>query len=345
MNENRISLLDLTEEELKQELISMGEKPFRAKQIMLWLSMCVPFDEMSNLPKALREKLKERYTEGYPEVETELVSRDGTRKYLLKLSDGSLIETVLMDYSYGKTICISTQVGCPMGCAFCASGIGGLKRQLSSGEMLGEVLKVNSLMGEGRNIRNIVLMGTGEPLLNYENVVKFLRCIHSENSLGIAYRNISLSTCGIEPAIRRFTEEGIPLTLCLSLHSAIPEKRRKIMPVEERWSLTDSVKAMSAYMEKTGRRFILEYILLKDFNMGKEDADALKELLNGETAHINLIPMNGDTGPYSAPSEEEISRFEKMLEIRGLSFTRRRSLGQDIEGACGQLRAKYIKED
>ena len=337
------NLLEFSPEDLEQELVAMGEKPFRAAQIYPWLTQCRPFAEMSNLSKALRQRLSEYYIEGYPEIETVAVSSDGTRKYLLRLADGNLIESVLMQYHYGNTLCISTQVGCPMGCVFCASGLGGLVRNMTAGEILGEVLRINAELGPGRNITNIVLMGTGEPLLNYDHVMRFLRLIHKEQSLHIAFRNISLSTCGITPAIYRLAEEGLPLTLCLSLHSAIPEKRLQIMPVEKRYPLRETIQAMCAYGEKTGRRTIYEYIMLAGFNLGEEDADALAQLLRGQICHVNLIPLNGNVGQFQAPDVYEIQKFEKMLEKRGISATRRRTLGQDIEGACGQLRARYQK--
>jgi len=336
------SLLNHTPEELKDLLSAMGEKPFRAAQIYPWLTSCTPFAEMSNLSKELRGKLADQFTEGYPEIETVAISKDGTRKYLLRLADGHLVETVLMEYEYGRTLCISTQVGCPMGCVFCASGLGGLVRNMTAGEMLGEVLRVNADLGPGRNISNIVLMGTGEPLLNYHNVVRFLKMIHDTRSLNIAYRNISLSTCGITPAMLKFAQEGMPITLCLSLHSAIPEKRSRIMPVQQRCDLHDAVAAMKHYAETTGRRTIYEYILLKDFNMGEEDAEALAVLLRGQICHVNLIPMNGSVGDFQGPSKKEVYQFQEKLQRKGISATVRRTLGQDIEGACGQLRARYM---
>ena len=210
--------------------------------------------------------------------------------------------------------------------------------------MLGEVLRVNAESGPGRNITNVVLMGTGEPLLNYKQVVKFLRLLHAEEGMHVAMRNISLSTCGITPAIDRLAAEGLPVTLCLSLHSAIPEKRRHIMPVEARFPLPETIRAMRGYEQKTGRRTIYEYILLSGFNMGEEDADALATLLRGQICHVNLIPLNGSVGQFQAPTEAEIERFSSMLRRRGVSATRRRTLGGDIEGACGQLRARYQAE-
>ena len=338
------ALLDFSPEQLKQEFLTMGEKPFRADQVYGWLMQKKPFSQMTNLTKELRKALTDAYTEGYPEIEKEVVSRDGTRKYLLKLADGQLIEAVLMQYRYGRTLCISTQVGCPMGCLFCASGVGGLVRNMTAGEMLGEVVCINAQLGPGRNIRNIVLMGTGEPLLNYHEVVKFLRLVHEEKGMHVAMRNISVSTCGITPAIYRLAQEGLPITLCLSLHSAIPQKRRQIMPVEEHYPLKEAVDAMRAYQNRTGRRVVYEYILLDGFNMGEEDIAALENLLHGQNCHLNLIPFNGRIGGFRPPTRQSAEEFEKKLILRGFSATRRRTLGEDIEGACGQLRAGYKKD-
>ncbi len=335
------ALLEFSPEELRQALIGLGESAFRAKQVYRWLTACVPFAEMRNLPASLRTKLAGIYTEGYPAVEARLASKDGTLKYLLRLGDGNVIEAVLMRYRYGHTLCISTQVGCPMACTFCASGLGGLVRNLTRGELLGQVLRVNAEQGAGRNITNIVLMGTGEPLLNYENVVSFLRQIHAAQSLGIALRNISLSTCGIVPGIDALAEEGLPVTLCLSLHSAIEEKRRLLMPVENTYPLHEAVAAMRRYSEKTGRRIIYEYILIEGFNMSGEDIDALVRLTRGQRCHVNLIPLNAALGSYKTPGKKQIYEFAAELEKKGVSASVRRTLGEDIEGACGQLRAHF----
>lgn len=336
-------LLDYTLDELKELLVELGEKPFRAKQIYSWLMDNVAFSDMSNLPKALREKLEEHFTEGYAKIEEVQISSDGTRKYLLRLLDGSLIESVLMKYDYGNTVCISTQVGCAMDCAFCASCKGGLERNLLAGEILSEVLAINADIGEGRNITNIVLMGTGEPLANYSNVIKFLKLINSPDGLNVSYRNISLSTCGIVPAIYRFCEEGLPVTLCLSLHATYEDKRRRLMPIAYKFSLKETIDAMRYYGEKTGRRVIFEYLLIGDFNDSFEDAMELKQQLKGMSCHINLIPYNEvEEAEFKAPKKGRVYSFMEELNKLGLSATVRRSLGRDIDGACGQLRAKRI---
>lgn len=340
---NKKALLDFSLEQLTEEMDFLGEPAFRAGQLSRWLTACVPFSGMSNLPKDFRAKLEKTYVEGYLSVETVLTSRDGTRKYLLKLWDDNVVETVLMEYGYGRTLCISTQVGCPMACTFCASGKGGLVRNMSAGELLGQVLRVNAELGEGRNITNIVLMGTGEPLLNYNNVVTFLRRINGKESLNIAMRNISLSTCGIVPGIDALAEEGLPITLCLSLHSAIPSKRHALMPVEEKYPLPLVVEAMKRYNKKTGRRIIYEYILIEGFNMGEEDAYALSNMVANQNYHVNLIPLNAAGGPLKAPDKKHIYGFAEILSKKGVSATVRRTLGQDIEGACGQLRARFAK--
>ena len=338
-------LITKTDEELKEIFSSLGEKPFRADQLRKWMYSLAEIGDMTNFSAALREKLSEKYETGYPKIMETFISKDGTRKYLLKLFDGSIVEAVLMRYSYGNTLCISTQVGCPMACRFCASGLNGLERQMYSLELVTQVLLINKELGGDRAITNIVLMGTGEPFLNYDNVVAFLREIHKQDALGISYRNISLSTCGIRDNILRFADEDIPLTLCLSLHSAINEKRRSIMPVEERIPLQDAVRAMEHYQKKTGRRIVYEYIMIGGLNIGDEDIDALYRLVKGQTAHINLIPLNGNVGNFREPTKNEIKYFYDRLKDLGLSVTIRRSLGQDIEGACGQLRARFLKDE
>lgn len=339
------ALLNYSKSELKELVGELGEPAFRAGQIYSWLTRCVPFEEMSNLSKALRARLAESFTEGYARIDEVQVSSDGTRKYLLEMGDKSLIESVLMKYEYGNTVCISTQAGCAMNCAFCASCRGGLVRNLSAGEILSQVLAINADLGEGRSITNIVLMGTGEPLANYDNVMKFLRLINSPDSLGISYRNISLSTCGIVPAINRFCEEGIPVTLCLSLHAAFDEKRRRLMPIAQKYDLKETLAAFRRYGETTGRRVIFEYLLIGGFNDTHEDARQLKRLLSGMSCHINLIPYNEvEEAEFSAPAKGRVYSFMEELTGMGLSATVRRSLGRDIDGACGQLRAKRMKE-
>lgn len=338
------NLLDMSLKELECECENIGEKKFRAKQIYSWLTSYTPFESMSNIGSALRKKLRENYSEGYLKTLKKLESKDGTRKYLFGLSDGNAIESVLMKYEHGNTVCLSTQAGCRMNCAFCASCEGGLKRNLTAGEILSQVLAINSDLGKGRNITNIVLMGTGEPLDNFENVLKFLEIIHAEESLGISYRNISLSTCGLVDKLYEFIELDIGITLCISLHAAIDEKRRQLIPMANKYTVKQVADAAHAYFKKTGRRVIFEYILIKDFNDTADDIAALKGLLNGITSHINIIPYNEVKGkPFEAPSKGKAYEFAAMLEKNGMSATVRRALGADIAGACGQLRAGYIK--
>ena len=337
-------LLDLSVPELSEEMANIGEKPFRAKQIYSWLIKNKSFSEMNNLPLQLKDKLTENYSEGLCEIEQTQVSSDKTRKYLMKMQDGSFVECVLMHYEYGNTICISTQVGCAMNCAFCASCKGGLIRNLSAGEILSQVIAVNADIGEnGRNITNIVLMGTGEPLSNYGSVKKFLELINAKESLNISFRNISLSTCGIVPAIYRFADENIGVTLCLSLHSAFEQKRRVLMPIAEKYDIKETLAAMEYYQKKSGRRVIFEYLLIGGFNDTHEDALELKKILGHINCHINLIPYNEVEGAaFKAPEKGRVYGFLNELEKLKISATVRRSLGRDIDGACGQLRAKRM---
>ena len=337
------ALLDFSLEELKEEIKTIGEPAFRAKQIYGWLTAGVGFDGMTNLSLKLREKLKETYTEGFAEIVRVQVSSDGTKKYLLKMQDGNLVESVLMRYEHGNTICISTQAGCAMGCRFCASTLGGLIRHLTAGEILSQVIAVNADEGSGRNITNVVMMGTGEPFHNYANSVKAVKLMHAPEGLGISARNISISTCGLPDGIRKFTEEGLPVTLCFSMHSAFEHKRKEIMPIANRYSLKEVLGAMREYQDKTGRRVIFEYLLIDEFNNLDEDVRELKQLTKGLICHINLIPYNHVEGaPYKAPTVGAVHAFAKKLEKEGISATVRRTLGQDIDGACGQLRAKAM---
>lgn len=334
-------LIGKTRAELETILQAAGEPKFRAKQLQGWLISMTPFEEMRNLPQSLRSWLRATHEEGYPAVLAEQVSADGTRKYLFGLADGSAVETVLMAYEHGYTVCISTQVGCAMDCAFCASAIGGLLRNLEPEEMLAEVLAVNAQLGEGRQVTNVVLMGTGEPLANYDNVLAFLRLLHAEETLGMSFRNISLSTCGLVPNIYRLAEEDLPVTLCLSLHSPFDEVRKKLMPIANHYTVRETVDALRGYVQKTGRRVVIEYMLLDGVNNRPEDAEALRALLMGTKAHINLIAYNPTNGAFAAPSKRQVYAFLQLLEEKGLSVTLRRALGRDIDGACGQLRAKH----
>lgn len=340
------ALLGQTTEQLAGLLAELGEKPFRARQVCEWLNRGVPFEQMSNLPAALRETLRTRFDEGYAHTVERLISQDGTRKYLFALADGNCVESVLMRYEYGNTVCISTQAGCAMGCAFCASCKGGLIRNLTAGEILAQVVAVNADLGAGRNITNVVLMGTGEPLANYDNTVAFLRRVNSEDCLHISCRNISLSTCGLAPQMHRFAKEGLPVTLCLSLHAAFEQKRAQIMPVAQRYSIQAALDALAAYAEKTGRRVVIEYIVIDGFNCAEEDARQLQKLLGGMLCHINLIALNAIPGStFLSPPRERVYAFCERLNQLGLSATVRRSLGADIFGACGQLRARHMGQE
>ncbi|MEI6102059.1 MAG: 23S rRNA (adenine(2503)-C(2))-methyltransferase RlmN, partial [Eubacteriales bacterium] len=332
-------LLDLSLEELQSELKSMGEPAFRAKQIRSWLSKGMGPEEMANLPSALREKLKEHFTEGFAKTEKKLTSADGTKKYLFSMQDGNTVEAVYMLNNYGNSVCLSTQVGCRMGCVFCESCKNGFVRNLSAGEMLGQYIAMNTDAGQGRNIANIVLMGMGEPMDNYDNVIRFLKLVHEKETYDVSYRNISVSTCGIVPGILALAEENLPVTLCVSLHSPFDEKRMEILPAAKMWSVAEIIAAAKTFFEKTGRRFIIEYALMDGFNNRREDVQELKNLLRGMACHINLIPLNATTGcAYNAPSKKDVFTFCGMLEREGLSATVRRSLGSDILGACGQLK-------
>ena len=347
-------LQDLSLTELKRELETIVEKMprYRAEQVYKWANDYVPFDEMNNIPKELRETLKENFNDTPVKIEKELISKDGTKKYLLSLSDGNIVECVLMSYKYGNTICISTQVGCRMGCGFCATGIDGLVRNLTPGEMLSEILVINKHNGgtsADRQITNIVLMGCGEPLDNYDNVVKFIKLISAKEGMNISQRNISLSTCGLADKIKQLADEDLGITLTISLHATTDEHRKKIMKVAKAISLKELFFAINYYFNKTKRRIVFEYIEL-DINTNPDDAKRLKELCKGLSYHMNLIPMN--TTPHTIeenpalkpPSKEKSAIFWEELKKLGISATTRRTLGSDIAGACGQLRRSSLKK-
>ena len=336
-------LLDLDLNELQVELKSLGEPSFRARQIRKWLAQGAAFGEMTNLSAALRIKLKENFTEGYAEILKVQHASDGTKKYLLSMQDTNTVESVFMANNYGNSVCLSTQVGCRMGCVFCESGKNGLVRNLTAGEMLSEYIAMSKDAGQGRNISNIVLMGMGEPLDNFDNVARFLRLVHERETFDVSYRNISVSTCGIVPKIAELAGLGMPVTLCISLHSPFDRKRREILPAANKWSVAEIMAASKTYFEKTGRRIIIEYALMDGFNNTREDAAALKEILGGMSCHINLIPLNeGGSCKYRAPAKKDVYAFCNLLEREGLSATVRRSLGAEISGACGQLKNSTI---
>lgn len=332
------NLLDLNKEELEEAIKAMGQPKFRAKQVWEWLYKGADFSEMTNLPENFRKALSEMYRSGKLAVKAKLCSKeDDTVKYLFGLGDGNLVESVLMKYKYGFSACVSTQVGCKMGCTFCASTKAGFVRNLTAGEILGQIVSMNSDM----NIRigHVVLMGIGEPLDNYDNVLDFLRKAQDENGLGISYRNISLSTCGLAEKVLELAEEKLPITLSISLHSPFDAQRSEMMPVNRKYPLDKLLDACNIYTLSTGRRITYEYALIEGVNDTKEHAAQLISLLRGKLCHVNLIPVNKVEGTgYEKASKKNIMTFKEMLEKGGVNATVRRTLGQDIEAACGQLR-------
>ena len=342
-------LLGYTLEELTAYLQTLGEKPFRAKQLYGWLHKGADFDEMRNLPAALREKLKQSDTAiGVSIIKTLVSQKDGTEKYLFSLRDGNVVEGVLMRYNYGNTLCISSQVGCRMGCKFCASTLEGRVRDMTAGEMLGEVVAVNRLHAQGdkRGVTNIVMMGSGEPLDNYDNVVRFLRLVSAPEGINISLRNVSVSTCGLADRMDDLAGENLPITLSISLHAPTDEARRRIMPIANQYSIERLMKACRDYVDKVGRRIVFEYALIEGVNTSLEDADKLAALTRGLLCHVNLIPLNDvPERDLRAPGQKGIDAFQKRLESLHVSVTRRREMGADIEGACGQLRRKHLSTE
>lgn len=340
-------LQDLSFEEMESLVLSLGEKKYRAAQLWRGLMQGKKISDITDLSKAFKAKLLERFEDEPVRIAETLTSADGTEKYLFALADGNIIEGVFMRYKYGNTQCVSTQVGCRMNCAFCASGLGGLVRDLTAGEILSQILVVNALHGgtpEKRAVTNVVLMGSGEPLDNYGNTVRFLRNVSREGGIGISPRNISLSTCGIVPKMYALADEGIPVNLTVSLHNADDEERARIMPAAKAYKIADILKACDYYFEKTGRRYIFEYSLIHGENADRQHAEKLISVLKGRPCHVNLIRLNEvKERALSGADEKEAYRFLGMLEKAGLSATLRRRTGADIGGACGQLRASRLK--
>ncbi len=338
---------DYNLKELEELVAEMGEKPFRAKQLYDGIMRGHNISDIPALPKAFSEKLEEQFEDCPLEIVKTLTSSDGTEKYLFRLADGNIIEGVFMKYKYGNTQCVSTQVGCRMGCKFCASTLGGLVRNLSSGEILSQVLKVNALHGgtpKQRQVTNVVLMGSGEPLDNYDNVIKFLRDLAAEGGINISPRNVSLSTCGLVPQMYKLAEEGLPVNLTVSLHNVTDDERARTMPIAKRYKIGEILSACTNYFKKTGRRYIFEYSLIEGENADEAHAKALIELLKGRPCHVNLIRLNEvKERKLMAASERGAQTFLKTLTDGGISATLRRRMGADIGGACGQLRAGYIK--
>ncbi len=322
-----------------------GYPAFRGKQIFRWIHQGMDFDGMTNLSKELREDLKQKAIAQPVKIRLERKSTlDGTVKFLYELADGNCVEGVLMRYKYGVSLCISTQVGCRMGCRFCASTLEGKVRDLTAGEMLGEILCANRYLSrEGEKVSHVVLMGSGEPLDNYDNVICFLRLLREEDGIRLSLRNVSLSTCGIVPRMYDLAEENLPVTLCVSLHAPNDDIRRQTMPIANTWSVSEILKACRNYIQKTGRRVIFEYALSEGVNAGEAQAEELADLIRGMQCHVNLIPLNVvQERELKGVSEDHVQRFLKILQDRNISATRRREMGDDIDGACGQLRRKTI---
>lgn len=341
--------LDLSFEELKSYISAIGEKSFRTGQIFRALHKGLDFSEMTDIAKTLREKLGEEFNAQSVKIIKSLKSADGTEKFLFSLTDGNVIEGVLMQYKYGYTLCVSTQVGCRMNCVFCASGLHGLIRNLTSGEILGEVIAANRYLcgdlADKRKIINIVLMGSGEPLDNYDETLKFLQLVSCSDGINISQRNISLSTCGLVPKMYDLANSGVSVNLTVSLHSPFDEERKRIMPVANSYKIGEILDACAYYFEKTGRRYIFEYVLIKGENDTERHAAELIKLLKGRPCHVNLIRLNEvKERTLKGGTEKDAYRFLGLLTDGGLSATLRRKMGEDIDGACGQLRQRYIEE-
>ncbi len=342
MINQKVALKNFTEADMKEFMKTIGEKPFRGTQIYSWIYKgAKTFADMNNIPKSLREKLEEVSYIGHIKTELRLESKvDRTKKYLFELSDGNIIETVMMEYEDRVTVCVSNQVGCRMGCKFCASTLEGLIRNLEPWEILDQIIKIQE--DTNKRVSNIVLMGSGEPLDNFENTKKFLEIINDKNGLNIGYRHITLSTCGVAPKMRELAELELPINLALSLHSPYDDKRIEIMPVAKAYSIKDILDACKYYIKKTNRRVTIEYSLIKGVNDSENEAKELVKLLKGMLCHVNLIPINTvEERDFKRPDKSHIYKFRDMLEKNGIPTTVRISMGSDIGGACGQLRQKH----
>lgn len=344
---DKIDIKSLTISELEEYLVSLNYKKYTGKQIFSWMhEKCVKsYDEMTNISKAMRTRLSEETTLTVLKPVKVLVSKlDGTCKFLFELADGNVIESVLMRYKHGNSVCISSQVGCRMGCRFCASTLDGLTRNLTAAEMLEQIYRIKEYIGE--RISNIVIMGSGEPLDNYDNLIKFIELLHCEHGINISARNLTVSTCGLVPNIYRLADTLPQLTLALSLHAPDDELRRTMMPIANKYSVNEIIDACKYYYEKTGRRITFEYSLVKDVNDSVEQAAMLIKLIKGLNCHVNLIPVNPiKERDYEQSQLEQIQRFKNKLEKNGINATIRREMGRDINGACGQLRKSFLQDE
>ncbi|MDO4276159.1 MAG: 23S rRNA (adenine(2503)-C(2))-methyltransferase RlmN [Eubacteriales bacterium] len=335
----------MTIEELKTLMTELGDKPFRAKQIYSWLHehLVTSYDEMTNLPKGLREKLKAYPITALETADVQISEIDGTRKYLFRLSDGNVIESVLMGYKHGNSVCISSQAGCRMGCRFCASTIGGLTRNLLASEMLDQIYRIQAQTGE--RVSNVVVMGTGEPLDNYDNFLRFVHILTEDGGLHISQRNVTVSTCGLVPRMNDLAEEKLQITLALSLHAPNDIKRQELMPIARKYSMDEVLQACRNYFEKTGRRITFEYSLVAGVNDTDEDAEELAGRIRGINCHVNLIPVNPiKERSFARSTRQAVENFKIKLEKCGINVTIRREMGSDIDGACGQLRKSYLEK-
>lgn len=337
----------LLPDELSSFVLSLGQPSYRGDQIFSWLHkhLVSSFDDMTNLPLALRQRLKETSYITCLDVRSRNEGKKGAVKYLLETHDKNAVEAVRMEYKYGISACLSTQVGCKMACSFCASGLGGFIRDLTASEIVDEALRIQEDVALfGANVGNIVLMGTGEPLDNYEASVKALRLLNAKCGLGISYRRMTVSTCGLAPGIRRLAEEEIPVTLSISLHAPTDDVRQVLMPINRRYPIMELMDAAAFYRKRTGRRVTFEYALIKDVNDSDLHARQLVELLQGQAGHVNLIPLNPiDEKEYARPTTRRINRFHKILQDAPIPVTVRRDLGLDVNAACGQLRRRYCR--
>jgi len=343
------ALPGMTPAELEGFLQELGEPRFRAKQLFQWVQAkgVKSFGDMTNIPAGLRAKLAEHALLQLLTEETrQYAEPTATTKFLFRLTDGQKVETVLMEHGYGNSVCVTTQVGCRMGCTFCASTFGGLVRNLSAGEIVDQVIMAGRVLPEGDRVSSVVIMGSGEPLENYEQVLKAIRLMHEPEGLNIGYRHITVSTSGLVPAMRQLAKEDIPVTLALSLHAPNDELRSQLMPINRTYPLADVLDAAIAYGEETGRRVTYEYILIEGVNDNPEQASELIGLLKGSLAHVNLIPINpvAERPQYQRPSRERVNRFRTLLEDHGLTATVRREMGGDIDAACGQLRNRVARQ-
>ena len=347
MSNSKIDIKSMNLVELTEFVASIGEKAFRAKQLYQWLHVkqVYAFDDMTNLSKAFREKLNEvSFITDLKQEQVQISQIDGTRKYLFLLEDGNVIESVLMRYKHGNSVCISSQVGCRMGCRFCASTLDGLVRGLRPSEMIDQLYKIGQDIGE--RISNVVVMGTGEPMDNYDNLLKFITLLTDENGLNISQRNLTVSTCGIVPRMRQLADEKLSITLALSLHASNQKKRLELMPVANKYDIHDVIDACKYYFDQTGRRVTFEYSLVGGVNDTDEDARELSQLIHGMNCHVNLIPVNPiKERDYVQSNAAVIAAFKNKLEKNGINVTVRREMGRDIDGACGQLRKRYINEN